>query len=132
MFQGIEEPFILLGQVENEKKDDGFLTLSEVLGMELNAEAVVLSACVTGKGKMIEGEGISNFARAFQHAGARSVVVSLWGVASKQAVEYMKKYYGYLKSGKGKAVALRLARNDIKAKNPNPFFWAVFILHGEN
>ena len=129
--QGIKEPFIILGQVENRREDDGFLTLSEVLELKLDADMVVLSACSTGKGKMMEGEGVANFARAFQHAGAKSVVVSLWEVASEPAVEYMKAFYGHLKAGKSRAEALRLSRKEIKAKYPNPFYWAVFILHGE-
>jgi len=128
--QGIKEPFIILGQVENKGKDDGFLTLSEVLELKLNADLVVLSACSTGKGKITEGEGVANFARAFQHAGARSVVVSLWEVASDAAVEYMKSFYGHIISGKGKAEALSLARKEIKAKYPNPFYWSVFVLYG--
>jgi CHAT domain-containing protein len=57
--------------------------------------------------------------------------VSLWEVASQPAVEYMKLFYGHLKTGKQRGEALRLARNEIKAKYPNPFFWAVFILHGD-
>ena len=129
--QGIKEPFIILGQVENRGKDDGFLTLSEVLELKLNADIVVLSACSTGKGRLMEGEGVANFARAFQHAGAKSVVVSLWEVASNEAVEFMKTFYGHLKSGKGRSEALRLSRNEIKAKYPNPFYWAVFVLYGE-
>lgn len=129
--QGINEPFLLLGQVGNKGKDDGFLTMTEVLELDLDADMVVLSACLTGRGKVMEGEGVLNFARAFQHAGARSVVVSLWEVASDEAVEHMTAFYGYLKAGKGKAEALQLARNEIKAKYPNPFYWAVFILHGE-
>ena len=129
--QGVQEPFILLGQVENDKKDDGFLTLSEVLGLNLDAEIVALSACITGRGEVIEGEGVANFARAFQHAGARSILVSLWEVASMQAVDYMKSYYRHIKAGKSRGEALRLARGELKKKNPNPFFWAVFILHGE-
>lgn len=129
--QGIKEPFIILGQVENRGEDDGFLALSEVLELKLDADMVVLSACSTGKGKMMEGEGVANFARAFQHAGAKSVVVSLWEVASEPAVEYMKAFYGHLKAGKSRAEALRLSRKEIKAKYHNPFYWAVFILHGE-
>jgi len=129
--KGIREPFIILGQVENKGTDDGFLTLSEVLELPLDADMVVLSACSTGKGRMIEGEGVANFARAFHHAGARSVVVSLWEVASEPAVEYMKMFYGHLKAGKSRSEALGLARNRMKAKYPNPFYWAVFILHGE-
>jgi len=129
--QGIKEPFMILGQVENRGADDGLLTLSEVLALRLDADMVVLSACSTGKGKMMEGEGVANFSRAFQHAGTKSVVVSLWEVASGPAVEYMKAFYGHLKAGKNRAEALRLSRGEIKVKYPNPFYWAVFILHGE-
>lgn len=129
--QGIEEPFILLGLVENRNKDDGFLTLSEVLGLKLRADLVVISACLTGRGKVMEGEGISNFARAFQYAGARTILISLWEVSSIETVEYMKNFYRYLRTGKDKREALRLARTEIKSKYANPFYWAVFILHGE-
>jgi CHAT domain-containing protein len=129
--QGIKEPFILLGQVDNRPGDDGFLTMSEVFGLKLNAELAVLSACVTGRGEVMEGEGVANFARAFHHAGVRGVVVSLWEVATEPAVEYMTAFYSHLKSGKSRLEALRLARQALKAKYPNPFFWAVFILHGE-
>lgn len=129
--QGIKEPFIILGQVENRGNDNGFLTLSEVLGLKLNAEMVVLSACSTGQGGIMEGEGVANFARAFQHAGSRSVVVSLWEVASHAAVEFMTSFYGNIKAGKSEAEALRLARKEVKSKYPNPFFWSVFVLYGE-
>jgi hypothetical protein len=60
--RGIREPFLILGQVENRGSDDGFLTLSEVLGLGLDADLVVLSACSTGRGKLMEGEGVANFA----------------------------------------------------------------------
>lgn len=129
--QGIKEPFIILGQVENRGSANGFLTLSEVLGLKLNAEMVVLSACSTGQGGMMEGEGVANFARAFQHAGSRSVVVSLWEVASNAAVEFMRSFYANIKAGKSEAEALTSARREIKAKYPNPFFWSVFVLYGE-
>ena len=129
--QGIKEPFILLGQVENKDPDNGLLTLSKVLGLKLRAQMVVLAACLTGRGQVMEGEGVANFARAFQYAGARSVVVSLWPVRSKVAVEYMTKFYGHLKAGQSRAEALRQARQEIKAAYPDPLLWAVFILHGE-
>jgi hypothetical protein len=82
--QGIKEPFLLLGQVENDIKlgeDKGLLTLTKVrrLRERLDADMVVLSACVTGHGLLREGEGVVNFVHAFHHAGARSVVVSTLG-----------------------------------------------------
>ena len=129
--QGINEPFLILGQVENTGQDDGLLTLTKVLDLRLDAEMVVLSACVTGRGEATEGEGVVNFARAFHQAGARSVVVSLWEVASEAAEDFMKRFYGHLHVGKPKAEALSLARKEMRALYPNPFFWAAFILHGE-
>jgi CHAT domain-containing protein/Tfp pilus assembly protein PilF len=129
--QGIQEPFILLGQVGNEGRDNGFLTLGKVLGLKLRADLVVLSACLTGRGQVMEGEGVANFSRAFQHAGARSVVVSLWEVPSLEAVEGMILFYRHHKEGKPRSQALNLARRAIRAKYPQPFYWAVFILHGE-
>ena len=129
--QGINEPFLLLGQVENTGQDDGLLTLTKVLDLRLDAEMVVLSACVTGRGEATEGEGVVNFARAFHQAGARSVVVSLWEVASEAAEEFMRRFYGHLHAGKPKAEALSLARKEMRVLYPNPFFWAAFILHGE-
>jgi len=57
--------------------------------------------------------------------------VSLWEVASEPAVEFMQVFYGHLKDGRSKAESLRLARNEMKAKYGEPFYWAVFILHGD-
>ncbi|NDY55222.1 CHAT domain-containing protein [Desulfovibrio sulfodismutans] len=129
--QGVNEPFILLGQVDKQGTDDGFLTMSKVLGLTLRADMVVLSACVTGRGKVMEGEGVMHFARAFQHAGAKSVLVSLWEVASDATVEFMRVFYGHIKAGDSRSQALRKTRSEIKDRYPNPFFWAPFVLHGE-
>lgn len=128
--EGINEPFLLLGQVENTAPDDGFLTLSKVLDLRLDAEMVVLSACVTGRGETIEGEGVANFARALHQAGARNVVVSLWEVASEATEEFMGSFYRALQTGQPKAQALAQARKDIRTRYPNPFFWSAFVLHG--
>jgi CHAT domain-containing protein len=130
--QGINEPFILLGQVENGPQRNGILTLTKVLNLCFDAELVVLSACATGIGKEIEGEGLLNFARAFHYAGARSILVSLWKIGSKETVEFMELFYEYLiKEQKSKAEALSLTRQQIKQKYPHPFFWSAFVLHGE-
>jgi CHAT domain-containing protein len=105
--------------------------LREVFDLNLCADLVVISACLTGRGKVMEGEGISSFARAFQYAGARTILISLWELSSLETVEYMKNFYSYLKTGKDKMEALRRARTEMKLKYPNPFYWAVFVLHGE-
>ncbi|MBM3224888.1 MAG: CHAT domain-containing protein, partial [Candidatus Tectomicrobia bacterium] len=89
------------------------------------------SACVTGRGETLEGEGVVNFARAFHQAGARSVVVSLWEVASEATEEFMTHFYQALQTGQSKTAALAQARQVMKARYPNPFFWAAFVVHGE-
>ena len=98
--QGRLEPFILLGQGRKHPPDDGFLTLSEVLDLDLGAQMVVLAHGHTGRGQAMAGEGVINLARAFQYAGARSVLVNLWDVKPAVAQEFLKKFYGYLKEGK--------------------------------
>lgn len=130
--EGVNEPFILLNQVDNSVNHDGLLTMNKVLKLKLNADLVVLSACHTGQGHVLEGEGVANFARAFQSAGARSVLISLWGVESNSTVDLMKFFYKHLKEGKSRSDALRLARIDMREINDDPFYWAPFILHGAN
>jgi len=129
--QGINESFIVLNQVENNKEEDGIITLSEVTNLKLNSDLVVLSACQTGVGNIVSGEGILSFARAFHQAGSKGVVVSLWPVVSESAVDYMKTFYSYIKNNKNKAEAMKLTRKHIKSKHPTPLYWAAFILHGE-
>lgn len=151
----ILEPALVLTLPGNDRQEDGFLTMSEVLGLRLNADAVVLSACKTALGKEIAGEGVIGLSRAFMLAGAKSVIVSLWSVESSSTAELMKSFYTHLKSGKTKEAALRLAKADLKnnggtnidqsrrglsvvgrsqhdqADKSRPFFWAPFILIGE-
>ena len=103
-----------------------------MLKLKLDADITVLSACLTAGGKLLEGEGVINPARSFQYSGSRSAVVSLWELASIEAVNYMKIFYKHIKDGKQKAEALRFARREMKQKHPHPFLWAVFIIHGGN
>jgi CHAT domain-containing protein len=77
---GVREPTLVLTQVDNKAPDNGFLTFSKVLQLKLDADLVTLAACMTGVGQVMQGEGVLNFARAFQQAGARSVMVALWNI----------------------------------------------------
>ena len=138
-----KEPVLVISQVDkgtdlkSVPEDNRPLTLTEVLDMKLDADAVVLwgqisnLSPITGVGKTVEGEGWINFSRAFHYAGARGVVLSLWKVAPKETMAYMEDFYRYLKEGKNRTEALILARRVAKSKHPNPFYWAPFILHGE-
>lgn len=131
----IKEPALVLNQVgadPEDSKKDGFLTLTEVMSMRMNAYMAALTACNTGLGKNVSGEGVMGLGRAFQYAGARSVLVSLWSVEYKSTNLLSERLFIYLKEGKDSLEALRLARQDIrKAGYEHPFFWAPFILVGE-
>ncbi len=127
---GILEPVLVLTTVPY--GTDGFLRMSEVMGCKLNADVVALTACQTGLGKTILGEGTMGMGRAFQYAGARSVLMSLWSVAEKSSVKLVESFFKHMKEGKNKLEALRAARTEIRqAGYDHPFFWAPFILVGE-
>jgi CHAT domain-containing protein len=113
---------------------DGFLRAHEIYNLKLPAELVVLSACQTGLGKEIKGEGLVGLTRGFMYAGAPRVVVSLWSVNDAATAELMSRFYrGMLRDKLKPAAALRAAQVSlIKEKQwQAPFFWAAFTLQGE-
>ena len=129
---GIQEPVLILTLPDQPEGQDGFLRMSEVMGLKLNAEVVALTACQTGLGRRLTGEGTMGMGRAFQYAGAKSVLMSLWSVAEKSSVILVASFFRHIKEGKSKPAALRLARKEIReAGYDHPFFWAAFILVGE-
>jgi CHAT domain-containing protein len=121
--------------VTGNSKEDGALQLSEVMRLKLNADLVTLSACRTGLGKLLDGEGMIGLTRAFLYAGSSSVVVSLWNVNDMATATLMKAFYGNLKKGLAKDEALRQAKLElIKGQKRiwrHPYFWAPFVLIGE-
>jgi len=111
---------------------DGFLRMSEVLGLKLHCDTVALTACQTGLGKQISGEGAMGMGRAFQYAGARSVLMSLWSVSEKASVILVESFFKNIKDGKSKLEALQLAREEVRSEGfDHPFFWSAFVLSGE-
>ncbi len=116
-----------------DKEGSSVLQVWEIFeNLRLNADLVTLSACETGLGKEMGGEGLIGLTRAFQYAGAKTVMSSLWSVSDKSTVILMKSFYAHLKQGKSKAVALKLAQKEmVKSKEySHPFYWAGFILNG--
>jgi len=122
--------------IDDDPKEDGLVQMNEIFNMQMDADLVTLSACQTGGGKLVRGEGIVGLTRAFFYAGAHSVLVSLWPVNDQSTTKLMEKFYSYLQQGKGKTEALRLAKTDlISGENRtlrHPYFWAPFVLIGEN
>jgi CHAT domain-containing protein len=111
--------------------EDGILTAEDVAGWNLsNTELVVLSACETGLGDIVTGEGVFGLRRAFVLAGAQTLVMSLWKVPDEQTKELMINFYNHLLEGKPRAEALREAQLAMKEKFPDPYYWGAFICQG--
>ena len=110
--------------------EDGYLRADEILGLRLHANLVVLSGCSTGVGE-VTGEGILGLTRAFLYAGTPSIVVSLWDVSDRATAFLMDRFYGALRSGAGKAQALRAAQLAARRQFRRTELWAGFILVGE-
>ncbi len=113
---------------------DGFLRLHEIYNLQLPADLVVLSACQTGLGKDIKGEGMIGLTRGFMYAGAARVVASLWRVDDYATSVLMKKFYrGMLQEKLRPAAALRKAQLEMWQQKQwqSPFYWGGFVLQGE-
>jgi CHAT domain-containing protein len=111
---------------------DGYLRLHDIYNLNLPADLVVLSACQTGVGKEIKGEGLIALTRGFMYAGAARVVASLWKVDDAVTASLMAEFYKQMfVSGQRPAAALRSAQMTLaKTKRP-PADWAGFVLQGE-
>ncbi|GAB1542023.1 CHAT domain-containing protein [Scytonema sp. NUACC21] len=113
---------------------NGFLRLHDVFNLKLQAELVVLSACKTGLGEEVKGEGLVGLTRGFMYAGSPRVLVSLWSVDDRATSELMTIFYKkMLKERLTPAAALRAAQVEIwrTQKYAAPYYWAAFTLQGE-
>lgn len=114
---------------------DEKLSGSEIYGEKNDAELIVLSACRTSLGEMIAGEGIMSLSRAFFHAGAASVLSTLWNVNDQVSVEIIADFYRALVAGKSRAAALRTAKLNYLSSHSgseiSPYFWSSYIMIGD-
>jgi WD40 repeat protein/CHAT domain-containing protein/predicted negative regulator of RcsB-dependent stress response len=116
------------------KSQDGFLRLHDIFNLNLPAELVVLSACETGLGKDVKGEGLVGLTRGFMYAGSRRVLVSLWSVNDVATSEVMAKFYQkMLNEGQNPVSALRAAQLEMwnSGQWQSPYYWAAFTVQGD-
>ncbi len=130
----------LVLSTSDDMEDDGILMGYEIADMKLNADLVALSACETGRGKVVPGEGVLGLPRLFLGAGAKTVLMTHWKVDDKFAADLMIKFYDYyLKQGLPKAIALTEAKRRVlntpqkttEVNYHHPLYWASFVMYGE-
>jgi CHAT domain-containing protein len=114
--------------------ENGFLRLNDIFNLKLNADLVVLSACQTGLGKQVKGEGLVGLTRGFMYAGSPRVVVSLWSVDDQGTSILMSRFYQLMLEKKlPVSAALRQAQIEmLQQENYKlPYYWAAFTMQGE-
>jgi CHAT domain-containing protein len=120
--------------LNDDPEEDGFLEVGEIAELVLDSDLVVLSACQTGHGQLLSGEGIIGMSRSFLYAGARDVIVSLWNVSDISTSQLMKNFYQRLVNNATNALALREAKLPMITSSleiRHPYYWAPFIVIGK-
>jgi len=125
---------LVFTQVEDTTQD-GLLNTHEIYNMNFNARMVVLSACNTGDGKLMKGEGVMSLARGFFYAGCPSIIMTLWTVEDQTGSNLMTNFYNFLSQGLKKDEALRQAKLEyLKTADPlksHPYFWSGYVTMGD-
>ena len=120
--------------IGNASAEDEILQMREVFNLKLNSDLVTLSACQTGLGQFIKGEGIEGLSRSFFYAGASSALISLWAVHDQATSQFMERYYFHLRSSNSimnalQKTKLEMINSDILS---HPYYWAGFIITGNS
>ncbi len=118
------------GRLKN-SKDDGYMSVEETALLNLQAEIVVLSACETGLGRMVNGDGVIGLTRAFQVAGSNRVLVTLWPVSDDATEAFMVSFYKKVRAGMSYREALVKVKEEFRKseKYSAPYYWAGFVLY---
>jgi len=120
--------------IGNAQAEDEILQVREVFNLKLSSDLVTLSACQTGLGEFIRGEGIDGLSRAFFYAGASSALISLWAVHDQATSQFMERYYFHLRSSNSIMDALQKTKLEMINSDilPHPYYWAGFIITGNS
>jgi len=120
--------------IGNASAEDEILQMREVFNLKLNSDLVTLSACQTGLGQFIKGEGIEGLSRSFFYAGASSALISLWAVHDQATSQFMERYYFHLRSSNSIMNALQKTKLEMINSDmlSHPYYWAGFIITGNS
>jgi CHAT domain-containing protein len=124
---------LVLGQVNNPEGIDGYITAGEWAGYNLKSDLMVLSACETGLGDAVSGEGVMGLAYALYVAGNKNTILTLWSISDEVTVEFIKRFFVKLKAGVGQVEALTATKREFLKKGGDyskPQYWAAFVLYG--
>lgn len=111
--------------------NDGLLRGRDLAALDLDADLVMLSACSTGSGTDVHGEGVEGLTGPLLEAGARGVVASLWRVDDRTTAEFVQTFYDALADGHPTGTALTIAKRNAMARGEPPAVWAAFTLVGD-
>ena len=129
------EAHLIFSNLNNETNKDNLLHHYEITALETKAQLAVLSACETGVGKEIEGEGVMSLGRGFMYTGIPSVVMSLWKMNDQSTSELMPLFYQHLAEGMRKDQALHQAKltylDNALPEQAHPFYWSGFVSLGD-
>lgn len=128
----LDQPALVLSHPE----EDGFLTMADVFQLRFNADLISLSACNTGSGEQVRGEGVMGLTRAFMYAGTPTVAVTLWSVESFSAKALDVGLFEHLAAGQApvealRSIKLRMLRGEEGQDYTHPYYWAPFVLFGD-
>jgi len=108
-----------------------YLNLYDLYHLHFRAELVALSGCATGMNVVAAGDELLGLMRGLLHAGAHSLLLTLWNVHDRSTSDFMTSFYRHLQSGDSHASALQAAMQELRATYPHPYYWAPFVLIGK-